>query len=116
MKQNIYLLWTIIGTALPNIFVIKESIESGNIMLYARPLDTFQAMFVNNISSAFSVDLLVVVVMFLIWSYYQAKKYKIKGYGWTWIYTFVLGLAGGLPLFLYFREKNRISVNQKAIT
>jgi len=23
----------------------------------------------------------------------------------TWIYTFALGIAGGLPLFLYFREK-----------
>lgn len=100
-----YLLLSITGTVLPNIFVVKESIASGNIMLYAHPLNTFNAMFINNISSAFMIDLLFIVTLFLFWSFYEAKKWKIKNIGWIWIYTFAFGIAGGLPLFLYYREK-----------
>ena len=105
MKKK-YLFLTIIGTILPNIFVLRESLESGNILLYVRPMDTFAGMFANNISSAFVIDLLFIVLLFLIWSYQESKKHKIKGIGWIWIYTFALGIAGGLPLFLYFREKS----------
>jgi len=104
MRSN-YLLLTILGTILPNIFVFQESITTGNILLYARPIDTFQAMFVNNISSAFITDLLFIVVLFLFWSYQESKRLKIKGLAWIWVYTFAFGIAGGLPLFLYHREK-----------
>jgi len=106
MKKK-YLILTIIGTILPNIFVLKESLSSGNILLYARPLDTFKAMFANNISSAFIIDLLFIVILFLLWSYYEAKKLKIKHVWWVWIYTFAFGIAGGLPLFLYLREDKK---------
>lgn len=103
--KNKYLLLTIIGTILPNIFVLKESLTSGNILLYTNPIATFQGMFANNISSAFIIDLLFIVMLFLFWSFYEAKKHKMKGLGWIWVYTFALGIAGGLPLFLYVREK-----------
>lgn len=103
MKKT-YLFLTVLGTILPNYFVLKESISSGNILLYAHPLDTFEAMFVNNISSAFIMDLLFIVGLFLFWSFKQAKKYKIKHIAWIWVYTFAFGIAGGLPLFLFVRE------------
>ena len=106
MKKT-YLLLTIIGTLLPNIFVFKESIASGNILLYTHPIDTFYAMFTNNITSAFIVDLLFIVILFLIWTFVEAKKYGIKHIWIIWIYTFALGIAGGLPLFLYLREKHK---------
>lgn len=106
MKRK-YLILTIIGTILPNIFVLKESIHSGNILLYAHPIDTFKAMFVNNISSAFIIDLLFIVVLFLFWSYYEAKRLNIKNVWMVWIYTFAFGIAGGLPLFLYVRESKK---------
>ncbi len=103
MKKT-YLFLTILGTLLPNIFVLKESIHSGNYLLYAHPLDTFNAMFVNHISSAFMVDLLFIVGLFLLWSFKESQKHQIKHWAWTWIYTFAFGIAGGLPLFLYIRE------------
>lgn len=102
--KNKYLFLTILGTLLPNIFVVKESLASCNILLYANPLATFQGMFANNISSAFIIDLLFIVVLFLFWSYAEAKKLQMKGIVWFWVYTFAFGIAGGLPLFLYFRE------------
>lgn len=104
-----YLTLAIIGTILPNIFVIKESIRSGNILLYAHPIDTFQDMFANNASSAFVTDLLFIVLLFLVWSWYEAQKQGMKNVWLIWIYTFAFGIAGGLPLFLYFREKKMLA-------
>lgn len=95
----------IIGTILPNIFVFLESISSGNILLYANPIATFQGMFTNYISSAFITDLLFIVLLFLVWTYRETKTHQLKYLPWVWMYTFALGIAGGLPLFLYLRER-----------
>lgn len=103
MKRT-YLTLTIVGTILPNIFVAMESFESGNFMLYADPIATFNGMFANNISSAFATDLLFVVLLFLAWTYRESKRLDMKNVWLIWIYTFALGIAGGLPLFLYLRE------------
>ncbi|MFT4525605.1 MAG: hypothetical protein ACI85F_001760 [Bacteroidia bacterium] len=107
LVKRTYLALTIIGTILPNIFVAKESLESGNYMLYAHPIDTFNGMFANNISSAFAADLLFVVVLFMVWTYRESKRLNMKNVWLTWIYTFAFGIAGGLPLFLYLRETNK---------
>ena len=111
--MNKYLAATIIGTLIPNIFVIQESIQSGNYMHYTHPLDTISTMFANPIVSAFSSDLLVLVIFFMIWSFNEAKKLNIKQVYWCWIYTFVLGLAGGLPLFLYFKHQADSRINNE---
>jgi hypothetical protein len=104
MKSK-YLYLTVIGTILPNIFVTLESLESGNYLLYTKPLDTFNGMFANNISAAFVTDLFFIVILFLVWSYKESKQLQMKNVFWIWIYTFAFGIAGGLPLFLYLREK-----------
>ena len=70
----------------------------------------YEGMFANNISSAFIIDLLFIVFLFLFWSYQEVKKYQIKGMGCVWAYTFALGIAGGLPLFLYVREQRKIAL------
>lgn len=112
MKVN-YLYLTIAGTILPNIFVVRESLSSGNYLLYANPVATFKGMFANNISAAFITDLLFIVVLFLFWSYWEAKRHNMKNLAWVWIYTFAFGIAGGLPLFLYLREKRMNATTTK---
>ncbi len=103
--KNTYLLASIIGFIAPNIFAVKESIETGNILLWRRPLDTFQGMFANNISTAFSIDLLLVVLVFLLWSYHESKKLQISGWGLLVGLTMFLGMSGTFPLFLYWRQQ-----------
>jgi len=76
--KNLYLVLAIIGFILPNILVFAESVETGNILLYANPMATINEMFANRISTIFMIDLLFVVVVFFIWSYFQSKKYGIK--------------------------------------
>ena len=105
MKKTLLFL-AVIGTILPNIFVVMEAFESGNYLLYTYPLDTFESMFANYISSAFVTDLLFIVILFLAWSYGEHRKYGIKQIWLCWVYTFAFGIAGGLPLFLYFRLKS----------
>lgn len=103
--KNFYLSLAIIGFILPNIFVALESIDTGNIMLYAKPMATIESMFANRISSIFMIDLLFAVLVFFIWSHRESKSKGIKNTYWVWLSTLLLGLAGGFPLFLYFREK-----------
>ena len=104
MKRT-YILLAVIGTILPNIFVVKESIENQNYLLYTDPVATFQGMFANNICSAFAIDLLFIVFLFLAWSYKEATRLGMSKVYFFWIYTFAFGIAGGLPLFLYFRNR-----------
>lgn len=106
MKRK-YLFLTILGTILPNIFVAIESWNTGNYFLYVDPISTFNGMFANNVSATFVTDLLFIVFLFLVWSYKEANRYKMKNIIWVWIYTFAFGIAGGLPLFLYMREKRK---------
>lgn len=103
--KNVYLILAIIGFIAPNILVAIESIETGNIMLYARPLETIEAMFSNRISTIFIIDLLFAVGVFMVWTYVEARKHKVKNIFLIWLLTMLFGLAGGFPLFLYLREK-----------
>lgn len=103
--RRFYLVLTIIGLILPSIFVFQESVETGNILLYANPLATIEGMFANRISTIFIIDLLFGVVVFFVWSYAESRKLQIKNIGWVWLITLLFGFAGGLPLFLYLRER-----------
>lgn len=103
--SRIYLALAWIGFILPNIWVMIESFETGNYFLYTKPLDTIQAMFANRISSIFAIDLLFTVLVFLGWSFWLSKTQKIRGWAWVCFTTFLFGLAGAFPLFLYFKSK-----------
>lgn len=102
--KNIFLILTIIGFTLPNYLVILESMETGNILLYANPLATINGMFANRIASIFMIDLLFAVLVFFIWTYWESKKYQIKNLYLVWVFTMLFGLAGGFPLFLYLKS------------
>lgn len=103
IMRRLYLILSVIGFVLPNIWVMKVTFETGNILFYGNPLATAKSGFANDISSAFLVDLLFMVVVFMIWSYHEAKKYAIKNVAIYWVATFLFGIAGAFPLFLYTR-------------
>ena len=103
--KNLYLLLAIIGFIAPTILVTLESVETGNVLLYANPIATIDGMFANRISSIFMIDLLFTVLVFFTWSFSETKKYEIKNIWIVWLLTMLFGLAGGFPLFLYLKEK-----------
>lgn len=103
--KNLYLALAVIGFVLPNIFVAMETFENGNILLYTDLEASFSALFDNYIVSAFTTDTLVLVMVFFIWSYHEAKKLGIRKIAWLWPFTMLFGLAFGLTFFLYLRER-----------
>ncbi len=108
MKRT-YLVLSGIGFVLPNIFVTKVSVQTGNLLLWINPMATIQGMFVNDISTAFVVDLLFVVVVFFTWTWIESGRQGLKRPWLIWFLTMLFGMAGTLPLFLYQRESARQS-------
>ena len=103
--KPLYAFLAIVGFITPNILVIYESVETGNILLLLDPATTLNGMFGNRIAAAFVTDLLFVVLAALIWIIVESKRLGMKN---SWVYvvlTLLFGLAGPLPLFLYKREK-----------
>uniref|UniRef100_UPI00404B5DA3 DUF2834 domain-containing protein n=1 Tax=Fulvivirga sp. TaxID=1931237 RepID=UPI00404B5DA3 len=105
--KKAYLFLAIIGFILPTILVLIESVETGNVLLYLNPVATIEGMFANRISTIFMIDLLFSVMVFLIWSYSSRGAMSMKTLYMVWLLTFLLGLAGGFPLFLYLKEKSQ---------
>ncbi|GAB5464846.1 MAG: hypothetical protein Kapaf2KO_02820 [Candidatus Kapaibacteriales bacterium] len=102
--KNLFLSLAIIGLIL-NITTMMPETLRGNILLWGDPARTTEMAFANGITSIFMYDLFYVVLCFLIWAVWDAKKIGIK-HGWLIIiWTFVFGLAPALPYYLYQREK-----------
>ena len=108
LMKNRYLILSIIGFILPNYFSIKESIEAQNILLWTKPLETFNAMFANNINSAFSTDLFYVVIIFFLWILTEHKSLSKGKKVLLILLTMFFGMAGTFPLFLYWKPKSTI--------
>lgn len=70
--RKLYLVLSILGFTLPLLFVKQESFETGNYFLRIEPLRKLKVLFHNNISSAISLDLIAVGVIFLIWTIYES--------------------------------------------
>jgi hypothetical protein len=110
-RKSLYLLLAVVGFMAPNIFVAIESVQTGNVLLWLDPAATIRGMFGNRITTAFVVDLLFAVLAFLVWTYFEGKRYSMKNIWKYWLLTLLFGMAGTLPLFLYDREK-KLSANQ----
>ena len=102
--KRIYLILAVIGFILPNYLVLQESLESGNILLYAHPMDTLSAMFANRIASIFAIELFFAVLVFFIWTWHDQGKKAPQKLWLVWGLTMLFGFACGLPLYLYLRQ------------
>ncbi|MEO0470316.1 MAG: DUF2834 domain-containing protein [Bacteroidota bacterium] len=105
--KRFYLILTIIGFFLPNYLVLQESLASGNILLYAQPMNTLAAMFANRIASVFAIDLLFGVFVFFVWSGDEQGKNGWKKLAISWSVCILFGFASGLPLYLYLRQTRK---------
>lgn len=102
--KHLYLFLAILGFMAPNILVVQESMDTGNILLYTNPLATIEGMFASRISTIFMIDLLFAVLVFFMWTYSHRGQLGMKRITATWLLTMLFGLAGGFPLFLYLKE------------
>lgn len=103
--QRVWLVLAAVGYLATGIPMLMESVRSGNILFWADPVRTTSALFANLTTTAFTLDLLIVVLVALIWITREAHRVRIGRVWVFWVLTLLFGLAGTLPLFLYFRER-----------
>ena len=103
--KRLYAFLSVIGYIASNWFVVLVSIESGNLLLWTRPLETMAGMFANRIAAAFAIDLLFVALVACIWFYSEGRRLGMRRIWIYWVLTLAFGLAGTLPLFLLNRER-----------
>lgn len=104
--RPVYLILAITGYALTFPPMLQESLETGNWLFWLHPKATYEGWFANRIATTFALDLLVAVVTFFIWSYFDGKRLDMPRVWLYWLLTLLFGLGGTLPLFLYFRERH----------
>jgi len=107
--QKFYLLAAICGIAATWYFNILFMLEHGGFSLGLYLTENY----VNYASASISNDILVVALVFFVWSFNEAKKLGMKNW---WLYvllTFGVAIAFALPLFLYMRERKMACKNDK---
>jgi uncharacterized protein DUF2834 len=103
--QRVYLALAFVGYLATGIPMIMESARSGNVLFWTDPQSTIAELFPTLTSTAFALDLLVVVLVALIWITREARRVRVPNAWAFWVLTLLFGLGGTLPLFLYFRER-----------
>jgi len=104
-RKRLYGVLAAVGYISANWFVLQVSIDTGNVLLWTRPLETTAGMFANRISTAFAVDLLITGLVACIWFHFEGTRLGMQRVWSYWVLTLAFGLAGTLPLFLLHRER-----------
>jgi hypothetical protein len=96
--KSFYLLSAIIGTIVPWIFFAQFFAKEGFNLA-----TIIQSLFANGAAGGFSADVLISIVVFLVWSFFDSKKIKLKNWWLVLPASFTVGLSLALPLYLYLR-------------
>jgi hypothetical protein len=73
-------------------------------------------LYANSASSSIANDLFVVVVAFLVWSFFETGRLHISYWWWTagFIFTFLMAAAVTVPLYFLLRERQLITLAKTA--
>ena len=100
MNKNVYLMLAAIGLLVPYWFFFQFFKANG----FQLGLLLQQAL-INPVSIAFTVDLILSILVFWFYLFAEANKLQMKN---AWLYvlaSLTIGLSFALPLFLYFRKR-----------
>ena len=99
MLKTFYLCSAIVGTIVPWLFFASFFRENGiDIPLF------IVSLFENGAAGGFSVDVLISIVVFWVWSYVDAKRNGVVRWWMILPASLTVGLSLSLPLYLYLRE------------
>ena len=113
---RVYLGLAVVGYLVPNVFTLIESVQTGNILFWTDPARTISELFVNRTSTAFGLDLLGAALVALIWMTQESRRLGIGRVWRFWVLALLFGLAGTLPLFLFFRESRMQTGDWQSVT
>ncbi|MCK4836840.1 MAG: DUF2834 domain-containing protein [Candidatus Aminicenantes bacterium] len=98
--KRMYFMLAFFGFVVPYYFFIRFILNFGFDLM-----EMGNQLFASDISTCFAVDLIVVAVVFLIFSYFNSRRMGMKRW---WIYlvaTLVAGPSFSIPFYLGVREK-----------
>lgn len=99
--RTFFLAMAVIGTVVPWLFFGSFFTQHGpDIPLF------LQSLFVNGAAGGFSVDVIVSIVVFWVWSWRDAAKNNVAHWWLIFPASFSVGLSLALPLYLYLRERD----------
>jgi hypothetical protein len=97
--KRMYFILAFFGFVIPYYFLIRFLVQFG-----LDPVEMGNQLFANDMSTFFAVDLMIVAVVFLIFSYFNSRKLGMKRW---WVYviaTLLIGPSFSIPLYLGIRE------------
>ncbi len=102
MMKRFYALAMVVGTVIPWLYFGDFFASEGlNLSLFV------SRALVNNVSSGTTADLLLSILVFWVWSFFDARALGIKRWWLVLPAVFTVGLSLALPLYLYLREDAR---------
>lgn len=97
--KRMYFVLAFFGFVIPYYFFVRFLFAAG-----PDPVQMGNQLFASDISTFFAVDLFIVGVVFLIFSYFNSRKLGMKRW---WVYllaTVLVGPSFSIPLYLGIRE------------
>ena len=97
--RHLYLLLCIIGAILPYTQYVPFVFAHGwHLQIF------FQQLLANQISTGFTLDLVVAAIVFIIFIFAEGQRIKMRFLWLPLTVTLLVGLSSGFPLFLYMRQ------------
>lgn len=100
MKRT-YAILAIIGAIVPNVFIGYIIIQQGGFDFTS----FLQGAFANSGAQFFALDLLLSVLVFWVFVYFEVRKHRVQYWWIAIIGNFLIGVCFALPMFLYLRER-----------
>ncbi len=95
------------GFALPGILLIKEILAGNGMPVLSAPLVFIKHVMSSHALLALASGLFISLLVFVAWTWNDARRYRINNVWAYWLLAFLFGLSGAFPLFLYARESAR---------
>lgn len=99
--QLFYLVCCVIGVLATLYFNVQFVIEHGEFSVVTFVSENY----VNNGSASIANDLIVVAVVFLVWSFREAKRLQMRNWWLYFALTWLVALAFAMPFFMLMRER-----------
>lgn len=108
MNRQFYILGALVGTFIPWIsFGRFFATEGGNIPLF------IEQLFSTLPAAGFTSDILITVIIFWIWSFFDAREHQIKLWWLTIPAVLAVGMSLAMPLYFALRLSARAKSYKK---
>jgi hypothetical protein len=107
-RQIVYLVLAAAGLVLTWTFNLRFMAESGGAF---DAVAFVKAGYVNPAAASLSNDLLVALATFLVWSFAEARRLRMRHWWAVPVLCFGVAFAFAFPLFLFFRERRLLAAD-----